>query len=276
MGVRAILASMILVFGLTGGGIYILSVLYAQAPRSECRYDDEQEVSLAASAADNLELRAGSGHLKVEGRQGLDQVRVMAYKCASDLAYVDELQVTLERVAEEIVLETHYPNFFGFSFGNRVARIDLVVQIPRDMAVKIDDSSGSMEVSGTGALRIDDSSGSVEVRDISSSVSIDDSSGEIEVEDVAGDLEIDDGSGSIHVRDIEGTLRVSDNSGSIDVVDVGQDVIVDRDGSGSIQVRGVLGDFTVHRDGSGGIRYSNVKGRVDIPQQRKRGSVERH
>ena len=221
---------------------------------------------MAASATDTLELKAGSGDLKVEGREGLDEVRATARACASDQDYLDELQVTLDRAGNDIILTTHYPDLSGFRFRNNVARIDLVVEIPLNMAVEIDDSSGSMEVSRTGALRIDDNSGNIDVRGINGSVRIDDSSGSVEVEDVAGDVEIEDRSGSINVRDIEGTLRVRDSSGPIDVVTVGQDVVVERDGSGSINVRNVLGDFTVRRDGSGGIRYSNVEGRVQIPE----------
>ena len=250
-----------------GGNLH--SELRAQVGGSECRYGAEAEISLDASATDRLELTAGSGWRKVEGRRDLDQARATVRTCASDSEYLDELEATLNREGSGIILETHYPDLSGFRFGNNVARIDLVVEIPLVMAAAIDDSSGSMEVSGTGALRIDDSSGSIDVRGITGSVSIDDSSGGVEVQDIAGDVEIDDGSGSIEFRDIDGRLRVRDNSGSIDVVDVRQNVIVERDGSGSINVRDVLGDFTVRRDGSGGIRHRNVEGRVQIPKGKR-------
>ena len=268
MGLRMTLALASPGFCLTGCSDFHAR-LQAQEARSECRYDADHEISVAASVTDTLELTAGSGDLKVEGRQGLDQVRVTARACASDQDYLDELQVTLDRAVDDIILTTHYPDLSGFRFGNNVARIDLMVVIPLNMAVEIDDSSGSMEVSGTGALSIDDGSGAIDVSGINGSVRIDDSSGSLEVEDVAGDVEIEDGSGSINVRDIQGTLRVRDSSGTIDVVQVGQNVVVERDGSGSIHVRNVGGDFTVRRDGSGEIRYSNVEGRVQIPQGKR-------
>ncbi len=265
MGFRMTFALASLGFCLSGCVANFQSRVQAQGARSECRYDAEHEISVAASASDTLDLKAGAGDLKVEGRQGSDQVRATAH-AASDQDYLDELRVTLDRAGNDIILTTHYPDLSGFSFGNKVARIDLVVEIPLDMAVEIDDSSGSMEVSDTGALRIDDSSGDIDVTGIDGSVSIEDSSGSVAVEDVAGDVEIDDRSGPIDVRDIQGTVRVRDNSGPIDVAEVGQDVVVERDGSGSINVRNVGGDFTVRRDGSGGIRYSNVEGRVQIPE----------
>ena len=266
MGFRTTSASMFLVLGLVGCGGNLHSGLVAQVERSDCRFDAEYEVSVAASATDQLVLSAGAGGLTVEGREGLDQVRATAWTCASDTDYLDELEVTLDREGDELILKTHYPDLSGFRLGNNVARIDLVVEVPLGMGVEIEDSSGSMEVSGTGALRIDDSSGSITVRGISGAVSIDDSSGGLEVEDVIGDVEIDDGSGSIEVGNIQGTLRLRDSSGSIDVIDVSRDVVVERDGSGSITVRDVGGDFTVRRDGSGGIHYTNVEGSVQIPK----------
>ena len=268
MGLRTAVASVVLVFGLFGCEGHLHSGIFEQGGRSDCRFDSEYEVSVAASVADKLELRAGAGGLKVEGREGLDQVRATARACASDMDYLDELEVTLRREGDDIILTTHYPDLSGLRFGNDVAQIDLVVEIPLGMAVEIEDSSGSMEVSGTGDLRIEDSSGSIDVAGISGAVDIDDSSGSLKVEDVAGDVAIEDGSGSIQVRNIQGALHLRDGSGSIEVVDVGQDVVVERDGSGSINVRDVRGDFTVRRDGSGRIRYSNVEGNVQIPRRK--------
>ena len=245
MSLRMTLTAGFLVFSLVGCGHNFQAELRAQGVRSGCRYDAAHEISLAASATDSLRIRAGSGDLKVEGRQGLDEVRLTAQVCSSDQRYLDELQVTLDREGSDIILTTHYPDWSGFRFGNHVARIDLLVEMPLSMGVEIDDSSGSMEVSGTSALRIYDSSGSIDVSGILGPATIDDSSGSLKVEDVAGDVAIEDGSGSIEVRDIQGSLRVRDNSGSIDVVREGQDVMVERDGSDSINVRDVLGDFTV-------------------------------
>lgn len=236
-----------------------------------CRFEVDRELSIAASASDRLELSAGSGELRVAGRDGLDEVRVTARICASDEAYLEDLRVTLDRAGDDIVLRAHYPDRLGRRSwrGNDVARIDLFVEVPLNMSVDIEDSSGSMEVQGTGALRIADSSGSIGVRGINGPVTIDDSSGSLDVQDVSGDVEIEDGSGEIDVRGIQGTVRLRDGSGSIEVEEVDQDVIVERDGSGSITVRDVRGDFTVRRDGSGSIRHSGVEGIVEIPEDKR-------
>ena len=239
---------------------------------ADCRYELDREVEIPVSDASLLSIVAGSGELAVEGRAGQSQVLAVGRVCASDEAYLEDLQVTVERVGSEIVLSAHYPESRGWG-GRGTARIDLDVSMPLGMAVDIDDSSGSMEVFGSGDLGIDDSSGSIHVVGANGSVRIDDSSGGLEVRDVAGDVELRDGSGGIDVRDVQGIVRVSDGSGGIEIAEVDQDVVVEADGSGSIDVRSVGGDFVVERDGSGGIRYSDIEGRVDVPadERRRRG-----
>lgn len=238
--------------------------------QSRCAYGAERRVSVGASAAQLLRLDAGSGSLSVEGRSGLSQVQAVGTACASDEGYLQDLQLTLERAGNDIVLTAHYPDRsdrrrWG---GNDYARIDLVVEIPMDMAVNVDDSSGEMEISGTGALDIRDSSGGIVVDQASGPVTIDDSSGGITVRAVRGDVDVEDSSGDVDLSDVTGSVRLRDGSGSVQVEQVTRDVIVDRDGSGSITVRDVGGDFAVRADGSGGIRYSGVQGNVDVPVKR--------
>lgn len=233
----------------------------------ECEYIVDREVSIAAGADQLLRLSAGSGELRVEGREGLDEVRAVGTVCASEESFLDDLTVTIEEVRGDIVLTAHYPESRSWR-GNRTAKIDLVVEMPLGMSADIDDSSGSMEILGSGALDIDDSSGSILVQGADGTVVIDDSSGGIEVMDVAGDVDIDDGSGGVSVRDVRGSVYVEDGSGSVTIEEVGQNVVVD-DGSGSIRVQNVGGDFSVRNDGSGGIRHSGVEGRVDVPEDRR-------
>lgn len=235
-----------------------------------CAYGIERRIELDASASDLLRLRAGSGALAVRGREGLGRVEAVGLACASDEALLDGLTLSMKRGDGGIVLSAHYPHSGGGWGGGEYARIDLAVEVPLGMPVDLDDSSGSLTVSGTGDLRIDDSSGSIHVQDVLGAVLIDDSSGEIELRGVSGDVSVDDGSGEIDLREIGGSVTIRDGSGSMSVVGVGSDVVVERDGSGSIEVRDVRGDFSVLADGSGSIRHSGVTGAVDIPSNKRR------
>jgi hypothetical protein len=238
----------------------------------DCRYQAERTIQIDASASQRLQVDAGAGALKVVGVEGLTEVRAVGHACASDEGYLEDLQVTVADHSGRLALETHYPEHRGIGWrGEDYARIDLTVEVPKGMSVDLSDSSGDLEVSGTGALNIDDSSGSILVRDVGGPVNIDDSSGEIDVSRVEGDVNIEDGSGGIGIRDVQGSVRLEDGSGGIDVANVGRNVTVADDGSGSIEVRDVKGDFTVRNDGSGGIRYSGVQGTVSIPRDKQEG-----
>lgn len=235
---------------------------------ANCAFMVEREVSVPAAVGQLLRLRHGSGELSVTGREGLDEVRATGTVCASHEEFLEDLTLTVEQLDGEIVLAAHYPESRNWR-GNRTAKIDLVVEMPLNLDVDVQDSSGSLDVTGSGALHIDDSSGSILVREARGDVEIRDGSGGIEVFDVAGGLMVRDGSGGIDISDVAGAVEVRDGSGSVQIARVGSDVSV-SDGSGSIRVRDVQGDFSVPRDGSGSIRHDGVSGSVDVPVDRRR------
>lgn len=243
------------------------SELRAQIPGPECSFETDIVVSLSATTGDSLLVRSGAGRLEVEGRNGLEEIRAVGHACAQSERDLNELRLTLEESDDEIVLTAHYPQGSIADLVTGSASINLVVEVPSHMEVTIEDSSGSIEVRGTGTLSIEDGSGSISVEDVQGSLSVDDGSGSLRVENIAGDVDIADGSGSINVHGVQGTVRVRrDGSGSISVTEITGDVVIVSDGSGSISVEDVSGDFSVGSDGSGGIRHRRVEGAIDIPE----------
>lgn len=228
-----------------------LSITLAHAAIND--YTEERDLTLPAEGIDQLRIDAGAGDLRVEGDAASADIRVAAIITVQD-ADAAEAQRTIEedvvlqlgRAGNEALLEAHAEQGW---FGRRHrTRIDLVVRIPRRLALTIDDGSGGMDIAGIdGRTRIDDGSGSLFLSDVGADVRIDDGSGAIDVRDVAGDLQITDGSGSIIVRQVTGTVTVDDGSGSIDVSGIGR-------------------DFVVLGDGSGRVRYSAVQGIVDLDE----------
>lgn len=237
----------------------------------ECTFSLDRSLTISARGVTRFNIDAGSGGLRVEGQQGLEEIEVVGVACASVEEWLDELLLTLhENRAGEVTLVTHYPERRRRGGRRNVAQIDLTVRVPLGLDVGIDDTSGEIEVVGVGSLWIDDSSGSIRVREINGNLTIDDSSGGLEIQDVSGDVEIEDGSGGIDIREVQGSVTLRDGSGGIAIVDVGHDVVIESDGSGGIDVRRIGGDFMVDRDGSGGIRHSDVGGLVDIPDDEHR------
>jgi hypothetical protein len=212
-------------------------------------YREVRELDLSADAARELMIDVSAGSLDVRGVAGQDTIEVRATIVIDDAdedegrAFIEErVHVSLELDGDtaRLVTEVLQPRR-GWGSGGRV---DVEVTVPADLA-----------------MRIDDSSGSIDVEDVVADIAIEDGSGSIDMRNV-GNVEIDDGSGSIDVMDAAGDVRVNDGSGSITIEGVGGTVTID-DGSGSIRVRNVARDLIIIDAGSGSVSFADVKGTVE-------------
>jgi hypothetical protein len=186
-----------------------------------CRYEEHFSDAISAVGMTTLRVLADDGELRVVGRPGLNDVRVVATACSSSSRTVDDIDFNLFRSGSTVELETYVP------FQDN-AHIDLVIEVPEDMAAVIYHAAGDIDVSDIDYVYIDDESGNIDIRNIYFDVEVLDESGHIDITNVGGSVEIDDGSGDIDVQDVGG-------------------------------------DFVVWYDSSGSLRYRNVLGRVQIP-----------
>jgi hypothetical protein len=228
--------------------IIILGIFAASfAAAGEPDYTEVRELSTQAGGATEFRIDAGAGSLEVTGVDGLDSVEVTATIGVDNVRDDDKarelldkhLKLELERRGDEVVLVSD----FGGSMwrGGREAWVQLVVRMPADVALNIDDGSGSITIDNVrAAVRVDDGSGSIKISNVGP-LEIDDGSGSIVAEDVSGDVDIIDGSGSITVAGVSGTVTIDDGSGSINVRDVQQDLKIEDAGSGSVNIKNVQG-----------------------------------
>jgi len=249
-----------------------------------CRFQEERSATIPAEGARNLTVLAGAGTLRIEGRQGLTEVRVKGTACAATENLVRQIQVRTERNGDAIRVEADLPAILS---GNSPV-LDLALEVPEAMLARIEDSSGDVEVRRIAGAEVRDESGNIELIDMTGPVRVEDESGDIEVRNAGGDVVIPrdqsgnirmltvkgtvnidrDESGEIEIRDVTGNVTIGeDQSGEIMVENVTGSLTIDEDQSGSIQVRDISGDFTVRHDGSGDIRYERVGGTVSVPRK---------
>lgn len=224
-----------------------------------------KQLNLSAKGIDELDIDCGAGFLKVYGRENLKEIKVEAeivVKGGNVKSVIKKyIKLSLKKRGRSAVLVSQV-DWNGASSLFRSAVINLTVTIPKNIDLKVDDGSGSMEIAGiTGDLKVDDGSGSMKIKDITGVLEVEDGSGSITISEIKGNVDIDDSSGEMDAKDIQGDISIKDGSGSIYVRDIGGNVTV-RDGSGSININGVEKNVNILRSGSGDLNIQNVKGKV--------------
>jgi hypothetical protein len=229
--------------------ILMALVLAGTAGIAQADYEEERVLTLESRGIDLVDIDAGAGALVVTGVPGTAAIIVTARIRIDDdeddarRAIERDMTLTLEKDSDVARLVANFDSgMFGWSDS---PHIDLKVEIPEGMHLRVDDGSGSIEISDLrGDIRVDDGSGSLVMNNVGGDIDIDDGSGSITIRSAGGDVAINDGSGSITVRGVAGSVTVDDGSGSIDVSDVDEDLIIVD-------------------DGSGGLDFSNIGGRVE-------------
>jgi hypothetical protein len=233
-------------------------------------FQEDKQLSLAADGIKTVEINCGSGYLKIKGIEGLERIEVEATLVVKGIDEEDiegfkkrYVKLSLEKKGTSAVLISKIDySAISALFKSRSAQINLDVRVPKNLALVIDDGSGSIEVEDiANNVKLDDNSGSTEMENIKGNVFIDDGSGSIELTSIGGDVEIDDGSGTITLEDVSGDVDIKDGSGTIKIFKIGGSVVV-SDGSGGIYIDGVEKDVNIKRDGSGSVSIQNVKGKV--------------
>ncbi len=233
-------------------------------------YTAPRNAVVDAAGAKSIEVEAGAGLLRVEGKPGLRQVQVTGTARSSSQQFLARIKLIAERRGDVVFIKADIPDDERGYNDNYSASLDLVIEVPQGINADVADGSGDTKITNVGSLEANDGSGSFSVIGAAGSVRITDGSGDLTIENVGGDVNVNDGSGDINVRNVTGSFTVeSDGSGGIYATDVRGSVIVQHDGSGSIEVNKVGKDFRVESKGSGSIDYADVSGTVDIPERHR-------
>jgi hypothetical protein len=236
-------------------------------------FEETRKFTLNADDISKLFIDCGAGYLKITGDDNLSEIRVKAEIEMDDID-PDDAERILDKYMElflkkrgsraELVSRIERTQTFLSSLfsGHGGFRINLIVDVPTDIDIDVDDGSGYIKIKNIdGDIYIDDGSDYIELTDINGRIGIDDGSGDVEIDNVKGDVEIDDGSGEMDIRNVIGDIYLDDGSGRITVVEIDGNVRVD-DGSGSINIERVEEDVIIEDDGSGSVNIRDIAGNV--------------
>jgi len=270
------------------GLVVATALVFSQAALAECsyRYSASRSAEVDANGARRAVIRAAAGDLSVRGTAESNRVQAKGEACANSQKDLDAIRIDTRRDGDTVYIETVLPD--DDSWTNHDS-LDLTVELPATLEVRLEDSSGDLSVESVRDLRVEDSSGDQRIRDIAGNVAVTDSSGEIDIKNVRGNVAVSDSSGDVEIADVAGNVTIpvdssgglvfrrvhgdvhieTDSSGDIAIDDVNRNVQIDNDSSGDIRIAGVGGNLTVAHDSSGDIEHRNVLGNVRIPASKR-------
>jgi hypothetical protein len=236
--------------------------------RGEVTASRSARVNAAGARLARIEARAGT--LRIEGRAGLTEIQARGTARASSRMLLEQVRLTAERRGDVAYVIVDIPELRSRDWDDddEHASLDLVVEVPKTLALDVEDRSGDLEIRGVGQLDLVDHSGDATIEDVGGRLRVHDGSGELRIRDVRGDATIDDGSGGVYLHTIRGSVTVErDGSGEFEAENVTGSVRIASKGSGSVDVAHVGGDFVVDRKGTGSIAHRDVRGRVEVPDR---------
>lgn len=264
--------------------LLLLSSPFAMA--GDCKFSAERNVDIDAAGLQGLRIELGSSDLNVQGDSAATRIEVRGRACASEQAWLDELQIEQSRQDNKAVVKTaQRPSHFGF--GRSYAYIDYVIRVPANLAIEVNSGSGDTRAANIASLDYRSGSGDLNLDRVPGPVSVTVGSGDVVASHLggfklghagSGDMRISDvqsdvtighvGSGDLTFSNVRGSVR-ADSIGSGDFVadNIGGDVYVGSIGSGDVTVRTITGNLTVRSAGSGTVHHSGVGGKVDVPKR---------
>ncbi|MBO6555215.1 MAG: hypothetical protein JJ934_01380 [Pseudomonadales bacterium] len=239
----------------------LLVVTHTQA--DYCAESKIIEHQLAPKDLAELQMQALAGSLEITASED-DQLHFWGKACTSEPKYLERMDVIVSEEADRLIFQTIIPHHRD-DFDPSYASIDIELQVPGSLAVRVEDSSGDTLIEDVRVLSVDDSSGDIRLINTTSDLAIRDSSGKISVREHAGGIRIYDSSGPIDLRDVQGDITIpADSSGDIKIDQVQGHVTIESDGSGDIDIENITGDVLVGSDGSGDIDVESVSGSIEI------------
>jgi hypothetical protein len=262
------------------------ALIFSQGAIAECRYSAAREAGIDTNGARRAVIKAAAGDLTVRGSKTASRVHATGQACAASQRGLDSIRIEARRDGDTVYIETVLPDDDSWM---RHESLDLTVELPASLEIRLTDSSGDLSVEGVKDLQVEDSSGDQRIRDIGGNVKVTDSSGEIDIKEIRGNVEVSDSSGDVLIADVTGSVTIpvdssggltfrrvqgavhieTDSSGDISIDEVNHDVQIDNDSSGDIRVSAVGGNLIVAHDSSGDIEHRNVLGKVHIPASKR-------
>src|SRR6266404_3288213 len=123
-------------------------------------YTAPRNAVVDAAGAKSIEVEAGAGLLRVEGKPGLRQVQVTGTARSSSQQFLNQIKLIAERRGDVVFIKADIPDRDWNNGDDYSAALDLVIAVPQGINADVSDGSGEARITNIGSLEASDGSGS--------------------------------------------------------------------------------------------------------------------
>src|SRR5712671_2472167 len=109
-------------------------------------YSAPRNAVVDATGAKSVEVEAGAGILRVEGKAGLRQVQVTGTARASSQQFLNQIKLIAERRGDVVFIKADIPENDSWWRDNDSAGLDLVILVPQGINADVSDGSGDATI----------------------------------------------------------------------------------------------------------------------------------
>ncbi len=177
-------------------------------PGNDCKFKADRLAHASVAGAKSIVIRVGAGDLIIRGRQNGAEVTVHGKACAQTAEQLQNTDVRAALEGDVVVIGSVIPTgakpAVGNLWGASDPYIDIDIDLPQNIPIRLEDSSGDLAVS--------DSSGDINLVNSGANVTVEaDSSGDLTVDGVAGNFTLGaKGSGDVSVHGVRGKASIPD------------------------------------------------------------------
>jgi hypothetical protein len=170
----------------------------------------------------NVKVSLPNGKIKVEGVDGssleYEGKLELPGSTESDAAQALEQKWIVSTDGDTLLLELNGESEWweNIHIGINIKDPYLNLSIPRNLAVEVETSNGSVEASSLeSGIEVDTSNGTMDIHDIAGGVDAHTSNGTLAVRNVQGEVELVSSNGAITLENIDGSLQAKSSNGKI-------------------------------------------------------------
>lgn len=178
--------------------------------------------SFGSSGITLVSVHGVAGSIKVVRSIDPDVIHLGGTTGASTVKLLDLIKVNAGLSGSVLQLTVDIPGGLFIGCGC----VDLVLEVPQDVAVETDGTAGTVEASEVSGISSFNTAGTVQLRNVSGPVTVENMAGAVDVQFVTGHVIIKDTAGTVRVQDVTGNVTVTGTAGDVSAYRVSGDLTV--------------------------------------------------